>query len=236
MFDRVLLKNMDPQDAYEIKYQKLLVDIKDEFPEFDIINKKYSKFSQMLGKLSFWNKEFNSLYSTTIGPKIYHYGGSSENRPAWSERSFEDKYFTMLHERIHMRQMRDVGGLIPFFFVFGLIPLPAKLAYFRMKWEMEAYEIDIYHSLKKRGRNYVLGPKYRKFLLDQFCGPFYMWMWYDPDYIMDWLEHTVSAIETGNLTFKKLIHRRFRPKATSRDLKSPWLLKLLYPDEFSRGG
>lgn len=220
------------EEFYKEKYEELLVDTKEEFPEFAIINKKYSKFSQMLGKLAFWNKQFNSRYSTTIGPKIYHYAGAPGVREPWSEYPYEDKYFTMLHERIHMRQMRDLGGLVPYFFVFGLFPLPAKLAYYRMKWEMEAYEINIYHRLKQKGREYVFGEEFKKYLLDQFCGPFYLWMWYSPDYIMKWLKETVESIESGDLTFQKLKNLRYRPKEKARKLKSPWLLKLLYPDEF----
>ena len=213
------------EDAlYAQKYLDLLVDIKKEFPEFAVINKRYSKFSQMLGRLTFWNKEFNSRYTTTIGPKIYvNY--------SWDERTPKERYSVMIHERIHMRQTQKYG-LLAFFLVFGLVPAPLKLAYYRMKWEMEAYRIGIYLTYKKGGRKAVLSEKYRNYLLDQFCGPFYLWMWYSERYIMKWLLKIVRQIESGELTWDKLRHFRRLP-AHARPLTSQKLLKFCYPEEFA---
>ncbi|MHA1793874.1 MAG: hypothetical protein ACTSVI_14620 [Promethearchaeota archaeon] len=209
---------------WERMYQELLEDIKKEFKEFEIIQKKTSRFSQMLGKLAFWNKEFNTRYTTTIGPKIYV-------NHSWNDRPAMDRWRVLIHERIHMRQTQKYG-LLSFFLVFGLFPLPAKLAYFRRKWEWEAYRIGIYVRFKRDGIKGVLNHKFINFLLDQFCGPFYMWTWHSARDILRDLVKVLREIKRGDLTWEMLVNHRRLPR-TARPLKVSRLLKLLYPDEFS---
>lgn len=231
----------DEYDEYKEKYENLLKEIKEEFPNFSLIQKGTSKFSRMLGKLSFWNNEFNSVYITTIGPKIYVNSGLPGKRNSWNNMSYKKRFDVLLHERIHQRQTQKYG-LLSFFLVFGLVPLPAKLAYYRMKWEMEAYEIGIYINLKEKGREYVLGEKFINNMLDQFCGPFYFYMWFSKKHIIKWILKTVRAIEKGNLTWKMLVNRRKRikksksknkRKTNNHPLRIPRILCWLYPDEFS---
>ena len=164
---------------FQRKYEQLLKEIKKEFPKFAIVQKYESRFSQLLGRIAFWNPKFNMRYTTTIGPKIYvNY--------MWNRRSFKTRYDVMIHERIHMRQFQK-WGFLTFNLVYFLVPFPIKLAYFRRKWEGEAYEVNTYFDLKAKGREYVLGPKYQKYLLDQFCGPFYGFTWYSEKDILKWL-------------------------------------------------
>lgn len=214
--------SVDDEGYWEKKYERLLSDIKQEFPNFAIIPKKTSKFSQMLGRLTFWNKDFNRTYSTTIGPKIY----TSE---VWKDHPAMKRFATMVHERIHMRQTQKYGFLA-FFAVFGLIPLPAKIAYFRRKWEWEAYKVGICVRFLKGGREAVLDPKYIKYLLDQFCGAFYLWTWHSRKAIVKDLLRVLRALERNTLTWEKIIHQRRLPWGV-KPLKAPLLLRLLYPAE-----
>jgi hypothetical protein len=216
---------MNAEDAlYRVKYLALIDDIRKEFPRFAIVHKKKSAFSQLLGSIARWNKEFNARYTTTIGPKIYvNYG--------WDKRSWKNRYDVLVHERIHMRQFQK-WGFLTFNILYFLVPFPIKLSYFRKKFEADAYEVGIYIDLKEKGREYVLGPKFRKYLLDQFCGPFYGWTWYSERAILKWLLRTVRAIEKGTLTWKMLWHRDRLP-STARPLDVPKLLKWLYPQEFA---
>ncbi|MHA1372516.1 MAG: hypothetical protein ACTSWN_02420 [Promethearchaeota archaeon] len=222
---------MDEADyEYREKYIRLLFQIKKEFPNFDIIHKKDSRFSQMLGKITFWNRDFNRRYNTTIGPKIYvsHLYDDPQHY------TWKSKFKLMCHERIHMRQMRKYG-LIPFFLVFGLFPLPAKLAYFRRKWEAEAYELNIFFKYQDGGREAVLSEKYINDILDQFCGPFYFWTWHSRKAIVRWMIKTVKKIEKGLLIWQMLSNRRRFPSncRRRRNYDVPILLKILYP-EFRR--
>jgi len=227
----------EKEAEYKRKYIALLKEIKQEFPNFSIIQKKTSNFSQMLQRLSPWNTDLNLKYDTTIGPKIYVCAGKESGpRPwkkPWNQRTFHKRYDMLIHERIHQRQVRDCGGLIPFFFLFGLVPLPAKLAWFRKRFEAEAYQLSIFMVMKEFGKDVVLSPADRKYILDQFYGKFYMYMWYSQKQIMNWLEKTVIDVEEGRLTETMLLKRRKRPN-DKRKLDIPRLLKLLYPEEFRR--
>lgn len=220
------MSQIDPalDETYHQKYLALLQEIKKEFPHFAIVYKYSSKFSRLLQRIMFWNKKFNVRYTTTIGPKVYvNY--------TWDMRGWRTRYDVLIHERIHQRQTRKFGLLV-FFLIYGLVPFPLMLAYFRKKWEAEAYEINIYMDLKDKGRKYVYSEKYQKHLLDQFCGPFYLFTWYSQSDILRWLVQTVRAIESGKLTWEILTNRR-RTRPIKKDFDVPWLLKWLYPEEFT---
>ncbi|MHA1339568.1 MAG: hypothetical protein ACTSRZ_05305 [Promethearchaeota archaeon] len=236
---------------YKEKYLQLIRDIKKEFPNFAIINKGSSRFSKMLGRLVFWNKEFNTHYITTIGPKIFVHSGdintdkSSTKKSAnkietpesgkagrnlgWPKTSYKRKYAIMLHERIHIRQ-ESRFGLIVWTLLYMLFPFPTKIAYLRKKWEQEAYEIDIYLALKEKGREYVLSEKFLNNILKQFCGTFYFYTWYSRKAIIKWVLKTIQKIEKGKLTWNMLINRRKLNKPSNFDV--PKILKWIYPEDF----
>ncbi|MHA1869375.1 MAG: hypothetical protein ACTSXF_00365, partial [Promethearchaeota archaeon] len=138
-------------------------------------------------------------------------------------------YGILLHERIHIRQ-ESKFGLIVWTLIYMLVPLPAMLAYFRRKWESEAYEIDIYRAYKEKGRKYILGKKYMTNLLNQFCGPFYFFTWYKKSDIYNWVVDFLNKIDNNQVTFKMLVNRRRRKGSSNFDV--PKLLKWIYPEEF----
>ncbi len=153
----------------------------------------------MLGRVSFWNKALNMRYTTTIGPKIYvNY--------LWDYRPWSSRYEVLLHERIHQRQMQKFGLLL-YFLIYALVPFPLKISYYRKKWESETYELSIYEMYHSRGRDYVLSPKYRYYIIEQFCSASYGFTWYSSGQIIKWLEQTVKAIDDGKLTYKMLANR-----------------------------
>ena len=209
---------------YEKKYRKLLKEMKEEFKEFAVVQKKTSQFAHVMGKVAFWNPQLNERYTMTIGPKIYV-------NFTWDERPIKERYDTMIHERIHMRQFQR-WGFIPYFLMYFLVPFPIKLAYLRMKWEMDAYEVNIYMALKTHGKKHVFGKEFINYILEQFCGPSYAYTWYTPERIIRWLRETVAKIERGELTWDMLTNRDRLPK-TARPLRAPKILKWLYPKEFA---
>jgi len=155
-------------------YDRLLVELKDEFPGFRVIEKADNRFQKLihnllrvvtLGKMN----NYIDGYFTTLGQRIYV-------PPSWHTRSAEDRYIVMCHERVHMRQFRKFtwpGMAI----LYLLVPLPMGLAYFRARFEQEAYAETIRASVEIYDLDHVKTKCFRDHILRQFSGASYGWMW-----------------------------------------------------------
>jgi hypothetical protein len=121
-------------------------------------------------------------YVTTIGRTIYV-------PPDWERRSLADRYATLRHEAVHLRQFRRYG-LIPMAIAYLLLPLPFGLAWCRMRLEREAYEetIRVHHQLG------TLDPHLRGHILRQFTSGAYGWMWPFPRAVANWYDKFVAAL------------------------------------------
>ena len=114
--------------AIKEDYEALLVEIKKEFPDFDIIKKTDSKLMKLidvcLKVITFGQmKTFMTNFITTLGVKVYV-------TEKWESSRLVDKVEVLRHERIHMRQGKKYGRFL-FSFLYLLFPLPVGLAYFR---------------------------------------------------------------------------------------------------------
>lgn len=78
------------------------------------------------------NSEFMERYWTTIGSRIYY--PTSVARP-------ELHTEIIRHEAVHVKQWRRFGPLL--WLTYLLLPLPFGFAWFRWRWEREAYLGDI---------------------------------------------------------------------------------------------
>lgn len=84
------------------------------------------------------NRNFLKGYYTTIGPWI----GVPEG---WQSRSLASRIAVLEHELIHVKQCAKIGfgsaivGLPLYTILYLLLPLPIGLAYFRWRFEREAY-------------------------------------------------------------------------------------------------
>jgi len=87
----------------------------------------------------------------------------------------DDRWATMRHEAVHMRQFRrwTRPGMA---LLYLLLPLPMGLAYFRMRFERAAYEETIRCGFELYGMAHVR-EHLREHILEQFTGPSYGWMW-----------------------------------------------------------
>ena len=116
---------------------KILTETKLEFPDFEIIEKKDSTLMKVIDvclkviTLGQMNK-FMTGFITTLGQKVYV-------TDSWKQGSLIRQTEILRHERIHMRQAKKYGRFL-FSFLYLMVPLPAGLAYFRKKFEQEAYE------------------------------------------------------------------------------------------------
>lgn len=166
-----------------------------EFPKFKILYKRDSLLMKAISKflwlISFglMNK-FMDSYITTIGFKVYVPND-------WSTWSRSQRAVILRHERVHMRQ-RAKYGMVLFSILYLFLPLPGLFSYFRMKFEMEAYTETIYAmcELYVTGVGIVQTPSFKKFIVSQFTGASYFWMWPFKKSIEAWYDETVRKAVT----------------------------------------
>lgn len=171
-------------------YESLLSETHREFPNFKIIKKSESKFMRLLDKvlrtISFGKIDnFMENFTTTIGMTMYV-------TDHWDLASSATKYSTLEHERIHLRQSKKYGSVL-FSMLYLLFPLPIGFAWFRTKFEMEAYEVTLRNIHRSYGKS-VFNEELKRLFVGYFTGPSYMWMWLGEKRISDWYDKTVSKI------------------------------------------
>src|SRR6202000_2751600 len=139
---------------------KILAKISQYYPDVKIKFKDQSTLMRFIGKLMFWNKEFMTGFTTTIGTNIYF---PSENfinlHPITT-------FATLLHELVHIYDQKRLSKILfmflylspqiltlliaPLFFIIGplalllfifALPIPS---YFRMYFEKRAYLVSLY--------------------------------------------------------------------------------------------
>ena len=171
-------------------YNKLIDDIKKEFPDFKIIKKTDSRFMKLInfflrvasfGKM----KTFMDSFITTIGTTVYV-------PDSWDARSVSSKAITMRQERVHMRQAREFGR-ITFSLLYLLFPVPAVFAYFRMKFEKEAYEESLKAAYEYYGTK-LFTQALKDDIVQHFTSAEYMWMWPWKKSIEEWYDGVVAGI------------------------------------------
>jgi hypothetical protein len=175
----------------ELAYRRLLEEMAEEFPSFRLIPKDQSRFQKLvhralvvvtLGQM----RDYLGSYHTTMGTRIYV-------TPDWEDKSFAARYVTLCHERIHMRQFRRFT-FVGMSLLYLLVPLPMGLAYFRALFEREAYAESIRAAAEMYGLEHVREPDYRSYLLRQFTGPSYGWMWPFPRSFERWYRAQLARV------------------------------------------
>ena len=163
----------------------LLAEIQLEFPGFRLVPKEDSRLQRAIAAalraLTFGGQSaYLDHYVTTIGKTVYVNRG-------WESRSAADRYVTLRHERIHLRQFRRYG-LFPMAIAYLLLPLPLGLAWCRARLEWEAYAESVRAMCDVYGKTHALAPETRQYIIEQFTGPAYGWMWPFPRQIQAWLD------------------------------------------------
>lgn len=170
---------------------KLRDDIRAEFPDFRIVRKEDSRFMRLLDLLlkliTFGQmKDFMVSFTTTIGNTIYV-------PRTWAIRPPKSKMIILRHERVHMRQHQRFGFWYSLSYL--LLPLPTVWAYFRMKYEMEAYEESLRAVLEYYGAaNFTA--KTKESYISYFTGPQYFWTWPWRGRIERWYDGVVVRLLT----------------------------------------
>lgn len=156
------------------RYDALVAALGAEFPRFRIVRKDRSALHRAihralivltLGRM----RSYLDSFQTTIGATVYV-------TPDWDDWDDDRRYVTLRHEAIHLRQFRrfTLPGMA---LLYLLVPLPMGLAWFRARFEKEAYAESIRAAAEVWGRGFPERPAYRDHVLTQFTGPSYGWMW-----------------------------------------------------------
>jgi hypothetical protein len=122
-------------------------------------------------------------YVTTLWHHVYV--------PAdWESRPIEERWATMRHELVHVRQFERWGLLMAVGYL--LIPLPLGLAWVRMRCERAAYEESIraWHAIGGRAACEAR----RAHVIAQFTSGAYGWMWPFPRAVGRWFDGFVASL------------------------------------------
>jgi hypothetical protein len=156
------------------RYDALVDQLRAEFPRFRIVDKASSPLHRAidhalraltLGRMT----SYLDSFQTTIGSTVYV-------TPGWAQLDPDQRYVTLRHEAIHLRQFRTftVPGM---FVLYVLLPLPMGLAWFRAYFEKAAYAESIRAAAEVWGAALPRSAGYRQHVISQFTGPSYGWMW-----------------------------------------------------------
>lgn len=161
-----------------------------EFPSYKRVSKEESGLMKLINFilrcLTFGQmKTFMTDFTTTLGYTVYTPLG-------WGMRSETSRAVTLRHERVHMRQRQKYG-----FFIFSflyLFVLPFGRAFYRTKFEKEAYEESMLASAEYYGEDILEHKSTRDHYVKQFTSSSYLWMWTNEKDIVAWYDTTHARI------------------------------------------
>jgi hypothetical protein len=175
----------------EDRVRALIAEIESEFPGFRLVRKPDSRFSRFLHVLLRvvtlgGQSSYLDGYQTTIGRTIYVTGD-------WDARPAEERFVTLRHERVHLRQFERYGlPLMALLYV--LLPLPLGLAWFRARFEWEAYEESIRAEAELHGRAAAEDARFRQRIVTQFTSGSYGWMWPFRRAVESWYDAALRSL------------------------------------------
>jgi hypothetical protein len=182
---------VDPED----RYQALVRALEREFPGLRLRKKTESRVQRAIhGALvvvTFGGmRGYLHDYQTTIGKTIWLTAD-------WDERDPLERYCTLRHEAVHLRQFRryTLPGMALLYLLF---PLPLGVAWFRARFEREAYEESIRAAAEVFGADAPARAAYREHVIDQFVGPSYGWMWPFRRALERWYDGVLAALPAAS--------------------------------------
>jgi hypothetical protein len=173
------------------RYERLVADLHEELPRFRIVRKDRSRLHRIIDRVlvvvTFGQmRTYLDGYQTTIGNTVYV---TSD----WDDWDPDRRYVTLRHEAVHLRQFRKYT--LPVMAVlYVLLPLPLGLAYFRARFEQEAYAESIRAAAEVWGPAKPRGADYRNRVIDQFMGPSYGWMWPFRKSLERWYDQVLAGL------------------------------------------
>lgn len=174
------------------RYDALVAALRAELPGFRIVRKDRSRLHRLIHHALFVvtlgrMRDYLDNFQTTIGRTVYVTADFDD----WDA---DRRYVTLRHEAVHLRQFRK-WSLPIMALLYVLLPLPVGLAYFRARWEREAYAESIRAAAEVWGPAYPRRPEFRAHIIDQFTGPSYGWMWPFPAGLQRWYDQILATLD-----------------------------------------
>jgi hypothetical protein len=176
------------------RYDALVAALTREFPRLRIVRKDRSRLHRAIhtglraatfGRMT----SYLDAFQTTIGCTIYV-------TPDWDDWDADRRYVTLRHEAVHLRQFRRFG-LVGMAVLYVLLPLPMGLAWCRARFEQEAYAESIRAAAEVWGAGYPRRAEYRRYVIDQFTGAAYGWMWPFRASLERWYDRVLASLPRG---------------------------------------
>jgi len=173
------------------RYEAYVAVLGAEIPGFRIVRKDRSRLHRAIHHalvvVTFGQmRSYLDSFTTTIGKTVYV---TSD----WEDWPPDRRYVTLRHEAVHLRQFRRLTlPLMAILYI--LLPLPMGLAYGRARLEMEAYAETIRAAAEVWGKGYASSADHRRYVIDQFLGPSYGWMWPFRRHLERWYDGVVSSL------------------------------------------
>ena len=163
---------------------------------YTIVQKSDSWFMKAIGTflkvISFGtNTAFMTDFVTTINHTVYV-------PTAYATWSAQDQNTIIEHEKVHMAQA-DKYSFPLFAFLYVCCFFPIGLAYFRMKFEQEAYATSLKCYYAYKGAAWLQDPRIKAAFVSYFTGPAYLWTWPFSKSIEAWYAATVQGIISSSL-------------------------------------
>jgi hypothetical protein len=182
-----MISRMSTRDRYQCYCDELCA----EYPGFRVVKKSESRLHRAIHwsllVLTFGQmRTYLDSFQTTIGRTVYV-------TDDWDGRDPVDRYVTLRHEAVHLRQFRrwTLPGMA-LFYIF--LPLPVGLAYFRARFEKEAYEESIRAAAEVYGIAYVKQARFRDRIIEQFTSASYGWMWPFRRHLERWYDRVLGTL------------------------------------------
>ncbi len=174
------------------RYERLVAALRAEVPGFRIVRKDQSRLHRAIDRaliaVTFGQmRTYLTSYQTTIGKTVYVTAD-------WDDWPADRRYVTLRHEAVHLQQFQtySLPGMAA---LYVLLPLPMGLAYFRARFEQEAYAETIRAAAEVWGPAAPRERAYRDRIIAQFTGPSYGWMWPFRKSLERWYDQILAALD-----------------------------------------
>jgi hypothetical protein len=169
-------------------YREALEKGRKEFPDLKIVKKADSAFMRALDvglRIITFNQQasFMTRYTTTVGTTIY-------TPSSWDTRPEGSRTITVRHELVHFRQGKR-NFFFKFLYLFAWFPV--GLAYFRAKYEKEAYEESM-RAIRDLYGPQALRDADRERIVKHFVSADYFWCWPFRSSIEKWYDETREKV------------------------------------------
>jgi hypothetical protein len=135
-------------------------------------------------------RQYLTHYVTTLGHRIY----VPDDWPTWPATR---RLAILRHELVHVAQFERLGWPL-MILLYGLLPLPIGLAWFRARLEMEAYAETLRATAELEGLAAARSPALRAEIVRRFVGPDYGFMWPFPRAVERFVDRELARLEEAD--------------------------------------